>query len=488
MKIKLKRFKISYCLGLVCSSLVSATVWAAPASVAQSAVVQRFDIEKPEGSVLGVMPEGEGPFPVAFVEEHGASASGLAHMMWQPYSLLSAYFLSRGYAVVHVKGVFGKEKNLPPCALAARARDDIQAEVEFVQHTLSTNPKLNTNALVVAGAGQAGLTALAASSVPVQGVKAVMAFSPTSQKSICKEDLPKNFIAAAAELGKQVAIPAFYAEGLAGNLMDEKEWHSMVTAYAAHNKNVFFVDMSRTPQGLYPFLSYADGFSYWSEKADGFLKKSGLPVTVKKVYLPPALDNPHATPFASLDDVNALPDQRNGARAAYEGFLKKPKPRAFFLSDNGTFSASGQEDIVRTGQKKCEEGKRNCKLYAYNTTVVWRGALRGETKVLSVNIGQGHTFQMFSADIKPDCSINFVPKIKVVRDALHGVVKVSEQTQPASSVEKKSGKACETPVKGTVFFYQATPGFTGTDSVMIERQINADAQHPETVIFNITIK
>ncbi|MGO3518887.1 MAG: hypothetical protein ACTINM_10425, partial [Acetobacter cibinongensis] len=73
---------------------MSATVWAAPASVAQSAVVQRFDIEKPEGSVLGVMPEGEGPFPVAFVEEHGASASGLAHMMWQPYSLLSAYFLS----------------------------------------------------------------------------------------------------------------------------------------------------------------------------------------------------------------------------------------------------------------------------------------------------------------------------------------------------------------------------------------------------------
>jgi len=86
--------------------------------------------------------------------------------------------------------------------------------------------------------------------------------------------------------------------------------------------------------------------------------------------------------FAPLADLAAVPHVRDNGREAYQNFLRRPKPRAFAVAENGawgwsapaegTYAATRYFDSVRRAMERCEiRGAGTCRLYAVDDRVVW---------------------------------------------------------------------------------------------------------------------
>jgi glutathione S-transferase len=86
--------------------------------------------------------------------------------------------------------------------------------------------------------------------------------------------------------------------------------------------------------------------------------------------------------FAPLADVAAVPHVRDGGRKGYQDFLRRPKPRAFAIAENGawgaaapaegTYAATRNFDSVKRAMERCENrGEGTCRLYAVDDRVVW---------------------------------------------------------------------------------------------------------------------
>ena len=87
---------------------------------------------------------------------------------------------------------------------------------------------------------------------------------------------------------------------------------------------------------------------------------------------PPELRPLHATSFAAIDNVGAVPWASAGSRKLYERFLTMPFPRAFVIAQGGQASlAQGGYDPVGRSLKKCRDAGLICRPYAFDNSVVW---------------------------------------------------------------------------------------------------------------------
>ncbi len=82
------------------------------------------------------------------------------------------------------------------------------------------------------------------------------------------------------------------------------------------------------------------------------------------------------TNFARIDDASAIPYLNEKARADYQVFLTKRRPRAFVIAPDGGYSASWSKDLVANDPiakalEVCSRSHQGCQLYAVDNNVVW---------------------------------------------------------------------------------------------------------------------
>jgi hypothetical protein len=89
--------------------------------------------------------------------------------------------------------------------------------------------------------------------------------------------------------------------------------------------------------------------------------------------------------FAPLESVDAVPYLREGGRQAYADFLGRMTPRAFAIAPNGAFGFAAPAkpaayvrqdrfDPIESALARCNRrGAGQCRLYAVDGRVVWRG-------------------------------------------------------------------------------------------------------------------
>ena len=84
--------------------------------------------------------------------------------------------------------------------------------------------------------------------------------------------------------------------------------------------------------------------------------------------------------FAKVDNLDALPTTSILSKMLYRDWLGKPIPRAFALSSDGaayrtwgiTTDPKVPLDVAERALHRCNKaGKKDCKLYAVDNTVVW---------------------------------------------------------------------------------------------------------------------
>jgi dienelactone hydrolase len=83
--------------------------------------------------------------------------------------------------------------------------------------------------------------------------------------------------------------------------------------------------------------------------------------------------SPPPTHFARLEDTAAVPYVDAAGKTAYGRFLTAPRPRAFVIGPDGSWSmAVGERDPVAAALATCGDPKRvTCQPYAVDGTIVW---------------------------------------------------------------------------------------------------------------------
>jgi hypothetical protein len=117
------------------------------------------------------------------------------------------------------------------------------------------------------------------------------------------------------------------------------------------------------------------GLPIWWPVVRARLSAQGLPTSVvyPQFAAQPPMALPSPTGFASLVDVDKLPNLKPSGREAYRVFLGRPAPRAFALASSGDWAwASEGDDPLRRALATCaRKAGEQCRLYAVNDDVVW---------------------------------------------------------------------------------------------------------------------
>ena len=131
-----------------------------------------------------------------------------------------------------------------------------------------------------------------------------------------------------------------------------------------------FSSLIRSPTGLLPVLLTAMFLT-----ACGGLSSSAVTDSTSN----PAQRAASAA-FAQVENLDALPTTSILTKMLYRDWLNKPVPRAFALSSDGaayrtwciTTDPKVPLDVAERALHRCNKaGKKDCKLYAVDNTVVW---------------------------------------------------------------------------------------------------------------------
>jgi dienelactone hydrolase len=323
--------------------------------------------------VTVLMPDGQGPFPLA-VMNHGASATSRPDL--EPryrFTFAAYYFLSRGYAVAlpMMRGFAGSEGKqvLDGCnqeAVGISNAKDIRAVIEF----MSVQPYIDWSRLVVAGQSFGGWNALALGTLKLPNVRGLINFSGGADISNCR-DTPAALARAAERYGAQTIVPSLWIYGDNDTVFAPPVWRAMFDHYIAAGGRAELVAYGRFMANSHNLLGFPEGLLIWAAKVDAFLTRLGLPAKITHPEYLPA-EFPPPSHFATVDDVDAVPYVTEQGRQIYRKFLSDPMPRVFVLSSRG-FSASlhGGFDPLGRAMNVCEERSQKCQVYAVDDYVTW---------------------------------------------------------------------------------------------------------------------
>jgi dienelactone hydrolase len=294
--------------------------------------------------------------------------------------MMSSFWLRRGFAVLAPTrigyGVSGSEvdpeaakgacdaKNYAPMASAVAAH--IRATIDYA----ATQPWIDKDNLVLAGASVGGFGSVAAAGGHLHGVKAVVNFAGGTGGWIEKRPghpcSPNNVALQIVTSAKQATIPSiwFYSENdQYWGPQVPRDWHA---AYVKAGGTAEFHMFPPLGDDGHKIISL--GFDHWRPPLDRFLLSLGF--APRK----PPPDAPPATGFASLDDTPTISHISEKCREVYAEFLKKDVARAFAIGPNGACAYfAGQLNVVAKSLTRCKEiAKQDCRLYAVNDDVVWQ--------------------------------------------------------------------------------------------------------------------
>jgi dienelactone hydrolase len=234
-------------------------------------------------------PGGNGPFPLA-VMNHGAMGISPGNR-GRRYRLTNAafYFLSRGYAVAlpMMRGfaASGGEFYHFGCDFSSMGSANAK-DIRAVIRTLSADPRVDSQRVIVAGQSFGGWNTLALGALNIPNVKGLINFNGGIRESDC-ETGDNSLVAAAEDFGARTRTPSIWFYGENDNLFPARLWQKMYDRYTRSGAPAELVDLGVVMGNSHIFLAYPEALPLWIPKVDSFLARIGMPsALVNFEYLP----------------------------------------------------------------------------------------------------------------------------------------------------------------------------------------------------------
>jgi dienelactone hydrolase len=324
-------------------------------------------------------PDGPGPFPMV-VFNHG-KIPGDPRM--QPRSDPMSFareFVRRGYVVVapNRRGFAGSGGTYEQdgCDVASNGlgqASDVATTVDY----MSKQPYVDANHIVVAGTSHGGLATMAYGTEAAHGVRGLINFSGGLRQDACT-GWQNNLTEAFGDYGAKARVASLWLYGDNDSVWTPELVSKMYSAFhtaqlgeAQPGAGAKLVDFGSYKNDAHRLVGDRDGVQIWWPTVEAFLASRGMPTAVEyRVAMQAA---PHATDYASIDSVSAVPFLDQAGRDGYRNFLKQYPSRAFAVSDSGAWSwAEGGDNPMAVAISNCQKHSSDpCRLYAVNSNVVW---------------------------------------------------------------------------------------------------------------------
>jgi dienelactone hydrolase len=273
--------------------LAGAALWCAASAHALPAVGPRMgeQVVQVPANIGGVAlqlqttiykPPGNGPFPVLFMN-HG-KAGGDAHL--QPratFPVVSREFVKRGYAVVIPMrmGFAGSGGTYVNSHCDAKNNGEQQANSLFyAMEYAMKQPWADQEHVIIAGQSHGGLTAMAAGSHKIAGVRGIINFSGgVNSRSNC--DWQGALVDAFKAYGASSTIPSLWFYGANDTHFGPKLAADLYAAYTAAGGKAQLVAYGPFKKDAHSMSASPDGVAIWWPETERFLQSVGMPTEIK---------------------------------------------------------------------------------------------------------------------------------------------------------------------------------------------------------------
>jgi dienelactone hydrolase len=248
-------------------------VVAVPANIGGASITLQTTIYKPPG---------DGPFPVLFMN-HG-KAGGDAHQQERArYPVISREFVKRGYAVVIPMrmGFAGSGGTYLNSHCDATNNGEQQADsLFFAMDYAMKQPWADQDHVIIAGQSHGGLTAIAAGSHHIQGVRGVINFAGgVNSRSHC--DWQAALVSAFKDYGARSTVPTIWFYGANDTHFGPKLAADMYAAYTGAGGKAQLVAYGPFKRDAHAMSSSPDGVAIWWPETERFLQSVGMPTEIK---------------------------------------------------------------------------------------------------------------------------------------------------------------------------------------------------------------
>lgn len=319
-------------------------------------------------------PDGAGPFPVVVINHARHSGEPKEQERFRP-ATAARYFLERGYAVV-VPMRQGLSRSGGwyvgrGCDVERNARN----QAEDVAGVIAALPsaQFDKSRIVTVGHSHGGMTALAFGAAGNPGLRGIVNFAGGTRNSECpvwQYDLTQ----ALAKMAPHTKVPSLWIYGDNDSFFGDV-YRSLHSQYRAAGGNATLVTVNNFAPDSHQLFVAKAGAPLWQPHVTEFLKTLGLPHEPLAQYAKfgKEEDAPRASGYASLSDVDRVPYLRMFGRSAYRKFLEMSAPRAFAVGPDGAYGWANGDNATDRALEYCfKNTKRECKLYAVDSDVVWR--------------------------------------------------------------------------------------------------------------------
>lgn len=330
-------------------------------------------------------PAGPGPFPIAIIN-HGRSTDRSGPDRFRMLGMAS-YLVRYGFAVF-VPTRLGYGGSVLPKSLQADGSADpeasgdcrhkdyaiaLQPALEEIAATLSYARQqryIDASRHLVVGHSSGGFATVAYAAGDPPGLMGYANFAggvggdPLRHPGIpCQaERLAQAF----AAYGRTTHAPSLWIYSENDQYFAPRYSRAWYRAFTAGGSPSQFILQAPFDEDGHRLLS--DGLLVWRPMMDAFFVRLGMQT------LPPP-EEPAASGYATIRDAARIPWLNAKTKAsAYAKFLAAPAPRAFAISEAGSWGwANGPEDATGMALVNCNRhSPKPCVLYAVDDAVIWR--------------------------------------------------------------------------------------------------------------------
>ena len=316
-------------------------------------------------------PDGDGPFPLAVIN-HGKEFGDPRFQPRARYIVAARELVRRGYAVaIPMRAGFSKSSGQyvgGGCNIAGNGRQQA-AYLRSALDYLTKQPYVDRSRIVIFGQSHGGLTAMAFSTEPYEGVKGILNFAGGLRLTGTQcFDWENVLVSAFRDFGRRSRVPTLWFYG------DNDSYFAIALARRMHEGFVAgggqgqLVAYGAFKSDSHRLFGDRDGLKIWWPEAERFLQGLGMPVAV----LPRSA--PQDPELAALSDKSRIPHIRQSCAGVYDVFLDQDYPRAFAISPDAYCGyAYGGEDPKKRALDNCQRlAKEPCRLYAVDNAIVWQ--------------------------------------------------------------------------------------------------------------------
>ena len=248
-------------------------VVAVPANIGRAQITLQTTIYKPPGA---------GPFPVLFMN-HGKSGGDAHSQPRATFPVISREFVKRGYAVVIPMrmGFAGSGGTYVNSHCEAKNNGEQQANsLFFAMQYVMKQPWADQEHVIIAGQSHGGMTAIAAGSHEIHGVRGIINFAGgVNSRSHC--DWQAALVDAFRQWGATSKIPSIWFYGANDTHFGPQLASEMYQAYTGAGGKAQLVAYGPFKKDAHAMSSSPDGVAIWWPETERFLASVGMPTEIK---------------------------------------------------------------------------------------------------------------------------------------------------------------------------------------------------------------